>query len=215
MTNATTLMRYSLAAAGFFAAMGVQTASAQNIFQMLFGGAQPREGRSAYQSDFGRPNTLPGYGQPRYSDGTLDPSDPRLHREIIKRRKTAKHTSGGAGGSAGRQTAIQPTADAPRGSLAYFEKDKTLRAGDVVVTDKGFMVFQGGDRDDRSFVAIDHSPKLKTDRKSLLALEHASRMKTPNLTVETTPVVRDFIGPRLPDQMDAGFMAQALRTASR
>lgn len=215
MTKASKIVRYALAVGGFCAAMGVQAASAQNFFQMLFGGGQTREGRSAYQpnSPFGQ-SALPGYGQSAYGNGTLDPADPRLHREIRKRRAVAR-PSDGQSGSAGRQTPIQPTAEAPRGSLAYFEKDKTLRAGDVVVTNKGFLVFQGGDRDAKSFVAIDQSQRLKGDRKDLIALETVSRMKTPNLTIEVTPVVRDFIGPRLPAQMDARFEAQTLRTASR
>ena len=205
--------RYALAAAGFCAVMGTQTASAQGFLQMLFGGSQMQEGRSAYAPDGGRQNDLPGYGRSAYSDGTLDPADPRLRREI-KRRSTARRTSVPTG-STGKQTAVEATADAPRGSMAYFEKDKTLRPGDVVVTDKGFLVFQGGERDAKSFVAIDQSQKLKGDRKDLLALETASRRTTPNLTIELTPVARDFIGPRLPEQMDASFTDQALKTASR
>lgn len=213
MTKTMKVARYALAVAGFCAAMGTQAASAQGFFQMLFGGSQLQEGRSAYAPDYGRQNDLPGYGRSGYSNGTLDPSDPRLRREV-KRRSTAKRT-GTPTGSTGKQTAVEATADAPRGSMAYFEKDKTLRPGDVVVTDKGFLVFQGGDRDAKSFVAIDQSQKLKGDRKDLLALEHASRMRTPNLTVELTPVARDFIGPRLPEQMDASFNDEALKTASR
>lgn len=215
MIKASRIVRYAVAVGGFCAAMGVQSASAQNFFQMLFGGGQAREGRSAYQpsSGYGQ-SALPGYGHSAYGNGTLDPADPRLHREIRKRRAVAKR-SDGSSGSVGRQTPVVATADAPRGSLAYFEKDKTLRAGDVVVTDKGFLVFQGGDRDAKSFVAIDQSQRLKSDRKSLIALETVSQMRTPNLTIETTPVMRDFIGPRLPAQMDARFEAQTLRTALR
>lgn len=214
MAKVSRIVRYALAVGGFCAAMGVQAASAQNFFQMLFGGGQMREGRSAYQSNPGYgQSALPGYGQ-AYGNGTLDPADPRLHREIRKRRAVAKR-SDGPSGSAGLQTPIAATADAPRGSLAYFEKDKTLRAGDVIVTEKGFLVFQGGERDAKSFVAIDQSQRLKTDRKSLIALETVSQMRTPNLTIETTPVVRDFIGPRLPAQMDSRFEAQTLRTALR
>ena len=57
------------------------------------------------------------------------------------------------GGVYGRQKAIEPTISAPVGSIALFEKDKTLRAGDVVVTTQGFRVYRGGGE----FAAISHN----------------------------------------------------------
>lgn len=217
--------------AAFATVAGVQPASAQNFFEMLFGGAR-FEGRSAYQPEPARQNTLPGYGRqstpPTYGRqsgagyGTLDPNDPRLHRAIIRHRAAAKPMArkknlvAETAGSSVKNVAVVATADAPRGSIPYFLKDKTLRAGDVVVTDKGFLVFQGGEHTARAFVAINNSGSRKGDRSSLLALEQASTMRTPNLTVELTPSVRDFIGPRLPEQMDERFTAAlSTKTASR
>ena len=56
----------------------------------------------------------------------------------------------------------------------------------------------------------------KAERKNLLALQEVSTMSTPNVTVELTPVIRDFVGPRLPEQMDERFKAaMATKTASR
>lgn len=219
---------------------GSQPASAQNFFEMLFGGAR-LEGRSAYQpQDYVRPNPLPAYGRQNaapiygrrsagHGSGTLDPNDPRLHRAIIRHRAAAKPPARKVvarkvesavvedSSAPVKNVAVVATPDAPRGSIPYFLKDKTLRAGDVVVTDKGFLVFQGGEHRSRSFVAINASSNNKSERKNLLALEEVSRMRTPNLTVEMTTVMRDFIGPRLPEQMDERFNAALTitKTASR
>lgn len=220
----TKTVRSAIAVAAFATVAGIQPASAQNFFEMLFGGAR-FEGRSAYQPDTGRQNALPGYA--RHSSGlgygTLDPNDPRLRRAIIRHRAAAKPAArkpkslaAEASGPSIKNAAILSTPDAPRGSVAFFLKDKTLRAGDVVVTEKGFLVFQGGDHSTRAFIAINDSGSLKGERKNLLALQEVSRMRTPNLTVETTAVMRDFVGPRLPDQMDERFNAALMtKTASR
>ena len=47
-------------------------------------------------------------------------------------------------GVGGKERPIQPTPDAPTGSLAQFRKDPTLRNGDIVVTHDGFRVFRNG-----------------------------------------------------------------------
>ena len=203
---------------------GAQPAAAQNIFQLLFGSGQPaREGRSAYTPETGNPGQLSGqmYRQPSMN-GTLDPSDPRLRQEIIRRRAAAKarkikrDLAGNGDKATTKNAAIQATPDAPRGSVAYFLKDKTLRAGDVVVTNTGFLVYRGGEHAPAdAFAAIDTSRSVKSDRSDLLALQAASRMNTPNLTFVTTPIMRDFVGPRMPEQMDARFVALAGRSASR
>ena len=178
-------------------------ASAQGFFQSLFGGgSQPQEGRSAFESGWGRGDAYGGAQRaPAPGYGTLDPDDPRLQREMRRRASPRKHADGTAG-SVGRQTAILATEDAPRGSIAYFAKDKTLRSGDVVVTDTGFLVVQsGGDHNGKSFVAINEAGGLKGEKKNLLALEEISAQRTPNTTIESITAVRDFIGPRTVEQL--------------
>lgn len=228
MFNASRIVKTTLAAAGFCAALGAPVASAQGFFESLFGGWQPREGRSAYQQDSGRAPSYSGYGYGRsqagYDNGTLDPADPRLHREIRRRAQTPRRPGGtlaraveSSPGAAGMSSIVQATADAPRGSIAYFAKDKTLRAGDVVVTEKGFLVYQGGRENSRNaFMAIDQSGSMKGDRKGLLALQEVSTMRTPNITIETISAERDFIGPRTPEQMALQEAVKKLsRTAAR
>lgn len=221
------IARKGLLAAGLSIAFGASAASAQdfNPFAFLFGGSQPaQEGRSAYTPstpDYGR-GDAPGYGR-RYrlrEEGTLDPSDPRLQRAIkhqrafvrpkpAKRAETAAKTNPDAApaqahsafsNAPGKAAVIVPTKDAPQGSLALFTKDKTLRAGDVVVTDKGFMVYRGGDAQPTksSFVALNGARTLSAERNTLLALERVSRQSTPNVTVETV-ALREPMGPELPE----------------
>ena len=196
----------------------INTASAQGFFQSLFGGGpQPREGRSSYESGWGRGGGLfGGAEQAPAGYGTLDPDDPRLHREM-RRRTAPRKKAEGASGSTGRQTAIVATDDAPRGSIAYFAKDKTLRAGDVVVTQTGFLVVQsGGEYNGKSFVAINEAGGLKGERKNLLALEAVSSQRVPNTTIETITAVRDFVGPRTLDQLEIeSQLAKPAVTASR
>ncbi len=217
------LFRTILVAGVATAAIGTSAASAQGFFESLFGGGapQPREGRSAYERDFGRQNNFFGNGYQRqpasgYGEGTLDPNDPSLQREMRRRAAPrAKHE--GASGSAGRQTAVAPTDDAPRGSVAYFAKDKTLRSGDVVVTEKGFLVYQGGsDHGAKSFVAINSASGLKGEKRDLLALEQVSSLRTPNTTIQTIMPVRDFVGPRTLEQLDIeAQLAKPAVTAAR
>lgn len=99
-----------------------------------------------------------------------------------------------------RQIPIPATPDAPQGSLAHFAKDKTLRAGDVIVTDKGFLIYRGGNRSSqKSYVAL---LKGGQARSNLFALEQASMRKpVPNIEVETVIPTRDFVGPRTEDQL--------------
>ena len=70
----------------------------------------------------------------------------------------------------------------------------------MVVTEKGFLVYQGGS-EKKSFVAINAAGGLKSEKSNLLALEQVSSLRTPNITVETITPVRDFIGPRTVDQL--------------
>jgi hypothetical protein len=169
-------------------------ASAQGFFQSLFGGGMPQqrpmhEGRSNFGPQRGLFANLPGFGGGNPNDravGALDPADPALRRAIRRHTRAAKSNHDESGGSRGRQTALVPTPDAPKGSLALFMKDKTLRAGDVVVTNAGFRVYEGhGTPRPADFVAINAAGSGKTDRAALTRLEQVSRMRMPNVTVET------------------------------
>jgi hypothetical protein len=102
-------------------------ALACNPFELLFGGCR--------ETQVLRPSA------PIY----YEPSQPAAARHV-ERPKVA-HVPGATatgGGVSGRQKPMAATPDAPVGSLALFEKDKTLRAGDVVVTKDGFRVYKGG-----------------------------------------------------------------------
>ncbi len=104
--------------------------------------------------------------------------------------------------SLGKAQPVSPTKDAPQGSLALFMKDKTLRAGDVVVTNDGFMVYKGGASTPTkaSFVALNGARGISGERNTLLALERVSRQSTPsNVTVETV-AMKETMGPNLPEQ---------------
>lgn len=73
---------------------------------------------------------------------------PRPERKIHvdrARRAKAKAAIHNDSGVSGKRTPLQPTADAPVGSLALFRQDSTLRNGDIVVTADGFKVYRHGD----------------------------------------------------------------------
>jgi hypothetical protein len=81
-----------------------------------------------------------------------------------------------------------------KGPLGPFVNDPTLRAGDVVVTTKGLMVYRGdgGSRshNDRDFVSVASASSLipNSNKQQLISLETASRL-TPQkpLGVESKP----------------------------
>lgn len=103
----------------------------------------------------------PVYGEPRYA--------PR-HREAprVKKARAPRAQGLDADGVGPKQTPLEPTVDAPEGSLALFRQDKTLRNGDVVATNEGFRVYRNG-----RFVAIAH------DGGKLAQLESASMKGRP------------------------------------
>jgi hypothetical protein len=68
------------------------------------------------------------------------------------------------------------------GPLGPFLNDPTLRAGDVVVTTKGFMMFRGEERQshrETDFVSIAHASGLAANKKKLISLERASHLTPP------------------------------------
>jgi hypothetical protein len=181
----------ALAFLGALAAAG--PAAAQNAFGFLFGGS-PWEGRSsyapapsyvpapsygyrtdpyAYRSDpyrYGRarsPNysALPGYSNPYGDDGEDGlPSEAATPRygptpeEVMAAIK-----------------AVRPG----KGPLGPFVNDPTLRAGDIVVTSKGLMVYRGGGATphrDGDFVSVSNASGLVANRQTLISLEKASRL---------------------------------------
>ena len=141
------------AALAFFAAAS-SPALACNPFELLFG--QCRE------TQVFRPEA-PAYYEPavrrRADTRGVDRPKPRV----------AHGAPTNSNGVSGKQKPIAATAAAPVGSLALFEKDRTLRTGDVVVTTTGFRVYEGGG----SFAAIAHDggrlatlEKVSFDRKT-------------------------------------------------
>lgn len=126
-------------------------ALACNPFELLFGGCRETQ---TFRSD------APAYyPAPR--------GDTRIRVE--KPRANAWHAAAptNSNGVSGKQKPITASAEAPVGSLALFEKDRTLRAGDVVVTTTGFRVYEGRG----SFTPIAH------DGGKLATLEKVSMMR--------------------------------------
>ena len=63
-----------------------------------------------------------------------------------------------------------------------FLNDPTLRAGDVVVTTKGFMMFRGEESQSHrqtDFVIIANASGLAANKKTLISLERASHLTPP------------------------------------
>src|SRR3954466_12450837 len=68
------------------------------------------------------------------------------------------------------------------GPLGPFLNDPTLRAGDIVVTTKGFMVFHGEESQshrETDFVSIANASGLAGNKKTLISLERASHLTPP------------------------------------
>jgi hypothetical protein len=65
------------------------------------------------------------------------------------------------------------------GPLGPFLNHPTLRAGDVVVTAKGFMMFRGEESQshrETDFVSIANPSGLAANKKALISLESASHL---------------------------------------
>ncbi len=164
-------------------------AAAQNAFGFLFGGS-PWEGRStytpgptyaptpsygyrtdpyAYRSDPYRTRSrgysaLPGYSNP-YGEEREDglPSEAATPHGPTPEEVMAAIK------------AVKPG----KGPLGPFVNDPTLRAGDIVVTSKGLMVYRGGGgtpHRDGDFVSVSNASGLVANRQTLISLEKASRL---------------------------------------
>jgi hypothetical protein len=169
------------------------SAQSSNPFAFLFGGP-PREGRSAYapapayvpapsytygsrSSRYAQP---PGYWDfdDRGADGELRPRQTEL--ETPRPGQSPKEVMAAI-------KAVKPG----KGPLGPFVNDPTLRAGDVVVTTKGLMVYRGGggpSHHESDFVSISSASGLVANKQTLISLEKASRL-TPHkpLGVEAKP----------------------------
>jgi hypothetical protein len=174
---------------------GAASAQSANPFAFLFGGS-PREGRSAfapapayvpapsyrYGSRSSGYSTLPGYSDPYGSDRDRDyrPEARPADLEGVHHGQSPKEVMAAI-------KAVKPG----KGPLGRFLNDPTLRAGDVVVTTKGLMVYRGGggaSHRESDFVSISNASGLVANKQSLISLETASRL-TPRkpLGAETKP----------------------------
>jgi hypothetical protein len=164
---------------------GAAAAQGANPFAFLFGGS-PNEGRSAYAPAPGYapgPRYVPapsyGYGPRSYGysalPGYADPYDDarprdRLHGDLeaVPHGQTPQEVMAAI-------KAVKPG----KGPLGPFVNDPTLRAGDVVVTTKGLMVYRGGggpSHRESDFVSVSNASGLIANRQTLISLEKASRL---------------------------------------
>jgi hypothetical protein len=175
---------------------GAAAAQSANPFAFLFGGPA-NEGRSAYAPGPGyapAPRYVPvpsyGYRSPSYGysalPGYADPYD----NEPAERRPG--ESEGVPHGPTPQEVMAAIKAVKPgKGPLGPFVNDPTLRAGDVVVTTTGLMVYRGGGGQSHhvgDFVSISNASGLVANKQTLISLEKASRL-TPQkpLGVETKP----------------------------
>jgi hypothetical protein len=165
---------------------GAAAAQGANPFAFLFGGS-PNEGRSAYAPAPGYapgPRYVPapsyGYGPRSYGYSALpgyaaDPYDdarpgdrPPGDLEAVPHGPTPQEVMAAI-------KAVKPG----KGPLGPFVNDPTLRAGDVVVTTKGLMVYRGGggpSHRESDFVSVSNASGLIANRQTLISLEKASRL---------------------------------------
>ena len=149
MTYAMCVPRRLALGGAFLAVLGAAPALACNPLEFLFSGCR--------EIQILRPS-------PPYDQSAIDRrAEPRRLTQDSGAHPVVGATANGSGVS-GKQKPLRPTADAPVGSLALFERDRTLRRGDIIVTATGFMVSKGpGD-----FAPIAH------DGGALARLEQAS-----------------------------------------
>jgi hypothetical protein len=171
---------------------GSAAAQGANPFAFLFGGA-PQEGRSAYSPSppYARPETIPGYSSlPGFSDPSI--YEPRRlrhsHPRAIYHEQSRPHRRAHLrplehkdhGQSAKEVMAAIEAVKSGKGPLGPFLNDPTLRAGDIVVTTHGLMVFRGADRHSHTeseFVSIANASRLiEAKKKMLISLQTASRL---------------------------------------
>jgi hypothetical protein len=175
---------------------GAALAQSASPFAFLFGGS-PGEGRSAYAP---APAYVPapsyGYGSRPYGYSAVpgysapDIFEPRRPEHRPQPRPV--ELDGVRHGQSPKEVMAAIKAVKPgKGPLGPFLNDPTLRAGDVVVTTKGLMVYRGDGGHSHSqseFVSVANAPGLVANKQTLISLEKASRL-TPQkpLGAETKP----------------------------
>ena len=160
-----------LASALFMAAPA--PAMAQNFFEQLFGGFQPQAAAYAPTSR-GVSRTWPRREQRlRAGEGQ---GYGRSRTEVSR-----------AFEESGKPEKVEPP-PMGAGPLGPFLNDPTLRAGDVVVTSEGLMVYRGGGgsrHSPRDFASL---AKAGSKNSQLAAIERANRRGlSPLVVVETAP----------------------------
>lgn len=100
-------------------------ALACNPFELLFGGCRDTQ---VYRE------------APAISAPEMSASAPQ---DRAAKSKAARLPGASSNGVSGKQVAMVATPAAPVGSMALFQQDKTLRAGDVIVTNSGFRIYKG------------------------------------------------------------------------
>lgn len=158
-------------------------ALACNPFELLFGGCR--------ETQVFRPAPPVSY----------EPAPAAARVERPKAPYAQSATATGAGVS-GKQKPMAATPSAPVGSLALFEKDKTMRVGDVVVTKEGFRVYKGGG----VFAQIAH------DGGSLAKLEKASMAR--NAVEAQVQIVRTSVKAPAPTPVASAPAGETVRISS-
>jgi hypothetical protein len=184
---------------------GAVAAQGASPFASLFGGS-PREGRSAYApapvyapapfygygSGTSGYSSAPGYANPFGYESRPEPrpSLSRAHSRPVRqglerpqRRvhpRPAEHKDAEKSQSPNEVMAAIKAVKPGKGPLGPFLNDPTLRAGDIVVTTQGLMVYRGAggsSHRESEFVSVANAFRLtKGNKKTLISLETASRL---------------------------------------
>lgn len=121
-----------------------------------------------------------GYSSPPDYYDPYEYEPPRVYRQ--RRRPIEVDRRGPEAPSPQEVMAAIEAAKGGEGPLGPFLNDPTLRAGDVVVTTKGFMMFRGEESQSHrqtDFVSIAHASGLAANKKTLISLERASHLTPP------------------------------------
>jgi hypothetical protein len=146
-------------------------ASAQNFFEMLFGGFARQGVASAPPPRASQ--SWPGREQQLWRHQTGDGASPRTIRSLED--------------AYGKPEKVAPPPVGP-GPLGPFLNDPTLRSGDVVVTTEGLMVYRGrggASHSPRDFASL---ARAGSKNAQLAAIERANRRGlSPLLVIEAKP----------------------------
>ena len=142
-------------------------ASAQGFFDFLFGGQRYQRSVVAYAPD-------PGFDVPR---------NPERAQKHVRLSPAIEQAVGG-------KPEKKPPPVVGKGPLGPFINDPTLRAGDVVVTSHGLMVYRGGagtTHSSREFVGLSKAAGIAGNRETLASIEKANRFAAATGTAAVQP----------------------------